>query len=143
MNYNYAGTPLSKSLLAGLATGIIATIINLIYNFVYRGITRLSLSFSVISVPTIIFAIVLLCTVAGLVYYSIVYYFKKSPKLYTAVFIGIIILAVLLGLNYHRSTDIVISHQFEGLYLEILAITALFGVFFIPWLVKHKNVFFD
>ncbi len=143
MNYDYSETPLSKSVLAGLATGIIATVLNLIYNFICRGITKLSLSFSVINVSTIIFATVLLCIIAGLVYYFIVLYLKKSIKIYVGLFVVITVIGILLGMTYHRSTDLNISRQFEGLYLGMVIITGLCGAFFIPWLARHKNVFFD
>lgn len=143
MNYDYSETPLSKSVLAGLATGIIATVLNLIYNFICRGITKLSLSFSVINVSTIIFATVLLCIIAGLVYYFIVLYLKKSIKIYEGLFIVITITAILLGMSYHRSTDLNISRQFEVLYLGMIIITGLFGAYVVPWLARDKNAFFD
>lgn len=143
MNYTTLQTPLSKSLMAGLATGIIATIINLIFNFVYRGITKLSLLVSVINVETIIFATMLLCIIAGLIYHFIVFYLKKSDVIYTVVFIVLTVIAVLAGFTYHRSADINVSHQFDWLYSGILIITGLSTAFMIPWLAKHKNFFFN
>ena len=143
MNYNNIQTPLSRCILAGLATGIIATVINLIFNFIFRGITRLSLSVSVINVSTIIFATVILCVVAGLVYHFIVFYFKKSSNFFVVLFIFLTVVAILSGFNFHRSDNPVISLQFEGLYAGIVIITGFSGAFIIPWLAKHKNVFFN
>jgi hypothetical protein len=143
MNYNYTGTALSKSLLAGLASGITTTVINLIYDVVYRGFTHLSLSVSVINVSTIIFATVVLCVVAGLVYHFIVFYLKKSSKFFVVLFILLTVLAILPVFGFHRSDNPVISLQFEGLYAGIVIITGFSAAFLIPWLAKHKNVFFN
>lgn len=143
MNYDFSQTSLSKSILAGLATGIIATVANLVYNFIFRGITKLSLLVSVINVTTVIFASILLCIVASFVYHFIVFYLKKNATIYQVLFIAITIIAIVLGLNFHRSSNQNISNQFDVLYLGMVVITGLSMTLFIPWLAKHKNVFFD
>src|SRR4051812_21403413 len=114
MDYDYPHTPLSKSVMAGLATGIMATVINLIYNFIFRGITKLSLSVSVINVSTIIFATMILCIIAGLIYYFIVSYFKQRIAIFSALFIALTVIGVILGLNFHISVRQNISQQFDS-----------------------------
>lgn len=129
--------------MAGLATGIVATIVNLIFNSAYRGITRLSLSVSVINVSTIIFATVLLCVIAGLVYHFIVFYLKKSYVIFVALFIVLTVLAFLSAFIIHRSADPGVSKTFEGLYAVLAITTGLSGAFGVPWFATHKNFFFD
>jgi len=143
MNYEYSETPLSRSVLAGLATGITATVLNLIYNFIFRGITKLSLEMSVINVSTIIFATVILCLIGGLVYYFIVVNLRKNSNIFIGLFIVLTVIGVVLGLNYHISNDQQISAQFDGLYIGMVIITGVCTAFFIPWLTRHKNVFFN
>ena len=143
MNYDYTETPLSKSILAGVATGIIATVINLIYNFIFRGITHLSLEITVINVSTVIFVTMILCLIAGFVYYGIVLYLRKSMGIFVALFLAITAIAVVLGIGFHISTDANISQQFDSLYIGMVLITGLLGAFLIPYLASHKNPFFD
>ena len=143
MNYDVPNTPFSKSVLAGLATGIIATLLNLFYNFIFRGITRLSLSVSLINVSTIIFATIILCIVAGLVYYFIVLNLKKSKVIFIALFFIVTVIGVWLGLGFHISENQKFSQQFDLLYIGMLIITGLCGIVLVPWLSSHKNPFFD
>lgn len=143
MDYEYSQTPLSKSVMAGLAAGITATLLNLVYNFIFRGITKLSLSVSVINVSTIIFATVLLCIIAGLIYYFIVLYLKQRATVFTTLFIVITVIAVILGLSFSISPEQNISRQFDGLYVGMVIITGICTGFLVPWLAGHKNAFFD
>jgi len=142
MNYDYEQTAFSKCLMAGLATGIIIIPINLIYNFIYRHITSFSLSL-VINVTSIIFSSFILCMLAGLVFYFIVPYLKKSKNIYTLLFLVITAVVILLGLHFQRSDNPIVSNQFRGLYLGDVIISGLASAFLIPWLATHKNVFFN
>ncbi len=143
MDYTTKQTPLSRSLMAGLANGIMATIVNLVFNYVYRGITKLSLLVSIINVESIIFATLFVSIIAGLIYHFIVFYLKKSAVIYTVAIIVFTVIAILAGFTYHRSVDLHVSRQFEGLYSGIVIITGLSSAFMIPWLAKHKNAFFN
>ncbi len=141
MNYDYEQTGLSKCIMAGLATGIIIIPINLLYNYIYRHITSFSLS-SIINVTFTIFASFIICILAGLLFYFIVPYLKKSKNLYSLLFIIITIVVIFLGLHIQRSDNPVVSKQFRGLYLGDVIITGIATAFFIPWIVRHKNAFF-
>lgn len=141
MDYDYEQTAFSKCLMAGLATGIIIIPINLLYNFIYRNITSFTLSW-VINITSTIFASFIICVIAGLLFYFIVPYLKKSKNLYSLLFIILTIVVIFLGLSFQRSNDPVVSSQFRGLYLGDVIITGIATAFFIPWLARHKNAFF-
>ncbi len=141
MDYDYEQTAFSKCLMAGLATGIIIIPINLLYNFIYRNITSFTLSW-VINITSTIFASFIICVIAGLIFYFIVPYLKKSKNLYSLLFIILTIVVIFLGLSFQRSNDPVVSRQFRGLYLGDVIITGIATAFFIPWLARHKNAFF-
>jgi len=141
MNYEYEQTNFSKCLLAGVATGITIIPISLIYNFIYRHFTNFAVSW-VINVTSIIFASFILSTLAGLLYYFLVPFLKKSKNLYTLLFIVLTVAVIFLGFHMQRSNNPVISNQFRGLYLGDVVITGIAIAFLIPWLARHKNSFF-
>lgn len=141
MNYDYEQSPLSKSILSGVATGIIAAIANLLYNFIYRNITNFSMSW-IINVSSIIFGSFILCVLAGLLFYFIVPYLKKKRNIYTILFLIITVAVILLGLNIHRSDNPQLSEQFRGLYFGVVIILGICCTLLIPWFASHKNSFF-
>lgn len=141
MNYDYEQTNFSKCILAGLATGIIIIPLNLIYNFICRHLTGFSLSL-IINVTWVIFASFIICILAGLLFYFIVPYLKKSKNIYTVLFVVLTILVILLGLHFQRTNDPVVSNQFKELYFGDVIIAGLAAAFLIPWFATHKNAFF-
>lgn len=142
MDYDYEQTALSRCILAGLATGITIIPLNLIYNFIYRHITSFSLSW-VINITWVIFASFIICILSGLLFYFIVPYLKKSKAIYSILFVILIIVVIFLGLHFQRSESPVLSQQFRGLYFGDVLITGIACAFVIPWLVQHKNPFFN
>lgn len=142
MDYDYEQTALSKCILAGLATGIIIIPISLVYNFIYRHVTSFSLSW-VINVTWVIFSSFIICILAGLLFYFIVPYLKKSKMTYYLLFIIITIVVIFFGLHFQRSDSLILSEQFRGLYFGDVIITGIASAFLIPWLAQHKNAFFD
>ena len=141
MDYDFEQTTFSKCLLAGLATGILIIPLSLVYNFIYRHVTNFTISW-IINVTLIIFASFIVSIIAGLLYYFIVPYLKKSANIYTLLFIVITIVVVYLGFQIQRSDSALITKQFRGLYLGDVIITGLATAFIIPWLARHKNAFF-
>jgi hypothetical protein len=142
MEEDFIKTRSTKSILAGLATGIIATVINLVYNYIYRDVTHFSLTISYINITSIIFASILICMVAGLIYYMLVDYAHKSSMLFSILFVVISALAAFAALGVQRTGNIQMEHQFQGLFLGMIIIIGISSAFMIPWLIKHKNWFF-
>ncbi len=139
MNHDYEHTEFSKSLLAGLFAGITATVLSLIFNSFFRGTIGFHLS-ELINVSTIIFALLLVVTLAGVCFYFFHHYLKYGGLVYQALGIGLTIL-LLFGASYvQRSPDPALAIEFRELLTGIIVITALCVVFIIPFLFKHDYV---
>ena len=138
--YDFQGS-FYKSLMAGLFTGLIATLANLIFNFFYRDITAFSLSM-IINATSIIFLSTILLTVAGILYYLLVLYMHKNRAVYIAAFTAVTAICVFLATQTHRTASHLLNVEFSGLLLGIVLITGLLGAFMVPYLVRHKNMFF-
>jgi len=127
-----------RSLMSGLFAGIVITIANLAYNFLYRDLTSFNPSFFV-NVTTIIFISIILSVIAGIMYYLIVPYAKKSKILYIFLFVVLTTFVTYLAFTVHRSIDLKVSAQFHGLFAGIVIITGLIDAFLIPYMAEHKN----
>lgn len=141
MNYETEHGQFYKSLMSGLFGGIVVTLVNLIYNFIYRGITRFNPS-QFVNVTTIIFVSLLLSIVAGILYYVIVPYGKKSKTLYITLFILLTVFVTYTAFTVQRSNDANVTSQFHGLFAGIVIITGLIDALLIPYMATHKNVIF-
>jgi len=141
MNYEVEQGPFYRSLMAGLFVGITVTLANLIFNFIYRGITRFNPS-QLINVTSIIFVSLLLSLVAGILYYVIVPYARKSKTVFISVFIVATALVTYAAFLVQRSNDANVSAQFHGLLAGIVLITGITDALLIPYLAKHKNIAF-
>lgn len=139
MNRDYEQTEFSKSLLAGLFAGIAATFFSLLYNSYFRLYTGFPLS-EMINVSTIIFALVLIVTIAGLIYYLFHHNFKKGTILYQLGGIVITILLIAGAMQVQRSSDPILAKEFRELLLGIIVITGVCTVFIIPFLFKRDYV---
>jgi hypothetical protein len=139
MNRDYEQTEFSKSVLAGVFAGIIATVLGLIYNAYFREINGFSLS-EIINVSSIIFSLVLLVTIAGLIFYVFHHYLKRGTIVFQ--FVSVIVTALLIAgaMQLDRSGDPLIAKAFRQLLAGIIGITGLCTVFFIPFLFKTDYV---
>jgi ABC-type thiamin/hydroxymethylpyrimidine transport system permease subunit len=131
-------SPFYRSLMSGLFAGIVITIANLAYNFLYRDLTSFNPSYFV-NVTTIIFISILLSLVAGILYYLIVPYAKKSRLLYIILFVLLTAFVTYLAFTVQRSVDMKVTTQFHGLFAGIVIITGLVDAFLIPYMAEHKN----
>lgn len=139
MNHDYEHTEFSKALLAGVFGGISATVLSLAFNFIFRGTMAFNLS-EIINVSTIIFALLLVVTIAGLIFYVFHHYLKNGSLIFQAVAV-VLTLLLLLGTTYiQRSPNPVLTVEFRELLEGIIVITALCVVFIIPFLFKHDYV---
>ena len=139
MNHDYEQTEFSKSLLAGVFAGIIATVLGIIYNAWLRYANGLSLS-GIINVSTIIFILILLATIAGLIFYVFHHYLKHGTIIFQGTAIIITLLLIAGALHIQRSNDPVISKEFRDLLLGIICITGGCTVLVIPYLYKHEYI---
>ncbi|MEO8771283.1 MAG: hypothetical protein ABI402_14405 [Ferruginibacter sp.] len=138
-NHNYEQTEFSKALLAGLFAGITATFLSLLYNSYFRLWTGFPLS-EMINVSTIIFALVLIVTISGLVFYLFHHYLKKGTVLYQLASLILTAVLILVSLQVQRSSDPVLSMEFRELLLGVISITGICCVFIIPFLFKNDYV---
>ncbi|MBS1752892.1 MAG: hypothetical protein KF741_11115 [Ferruginibacter sp.] len=139
MNFEYDQTEFSKSLLAGLFAGITATVLCLLYNAIIRYSIGFHLS-EMINVSTIIFAMLILATLAGIVYYFFRHYIKKGGLIFQALSVLITVLLVIGTQSVQRSSIPSLTIEFRELLTGIIIITALCVVFIIPYLYKHEIV---
>lgn len=140
MNYDYPQTRLSKSLLTGVFAGIIATLANLVYDYFYRDFVKFYPS-EIINVSSIIFATMILFTVAGLIYFFLSKLIKHGDIVYIVIFCALTVFCFIESMHAHRSADPTISEEFRGLLLGTVAVTGLLAAFLIPYLSKHDTLY--
>lgn len=139
MNYDYEQTEFSKSVLAGLFAGITATVLCLLYNAFIRYSIGFHLS-DIINVSTIIFAMLILVTLAGIVFYFFHHYIKKGGYVFQTVSVVLTVLLVIGTQSIQRSALPSLTIEFRELLTGIIIISALCVVFIIPFLYKHDYV---
>lgn len=139
MNYDTEQTEFTKSLLAGVFAGITATVLSLVFNIFFRGYTGFYLS-EFINVTTVIFAVLLLCSLAGFIFYFFHHFLKKGTALFQLTSFIITILLILGGLQVQRAADAVTSQEFRELLTGIIVITGICICGGIPFLYKHNYV---
>ncbi len=139
MNHDYDQTPFSKSVLAGVFAGILATCLILIYNFIYRGSTAFPLS-EIINVSTVIFASIIILTIAGIIYYFFINNMKAGKTVYIILFSIITLLAAFASMQVHRSGVKILNYEFHQLLLGTVLILGLCAVVGIPLLYKSKQI---
>lgn len=139
MNHDYEQTEFSRSLLSGVFAGIIATCLGLVYNAFFRDLKGFSLS-EIINVSTIIFTLILLVTIAGMVFYGFHHYLKRGTLIFQLAAAIVTALLVAGAMQVQRSPDPVISMEFRELLLGIIVITGICTVFIIPFLFKHDYI---
>jgi drug/metabolite transporter (DMT)-like permease len=139
MNRDYEQTEFSKALLAGVFAGIAATVLSLIYNIVFRGVTGFPLSL-LINVSTVIFCLLVVVTVAGLIFYLFHHYLKRGAMFFQIAAVLVTVLLVLGTMQVQRSNDLVLAREFRELLLGIVLITGVCTVFVIPFLFNHDYV---
>jgi hypothetical protein len=139
MNHDYEHTEFSKSLLAGVFAGITAIVLSLLFNAFFRGTIGFHLS-ALINVSTIIFALLIVVTLAGVGFYFFQHYLKNGGIVYQILSVVFTVL-LLLGTSYvQRSPDPALAIEFRELLYGIIVITGLCVVFVIPFLFKHDYV---
>ena len=138
-NHNYEQTEFSKSLLAGVFAGITATFLSLLFNSYFRLWTGFPFS-EMINVSTIIFALVLLVTISGLVFYLFHHYLKKGTIIYQVASLALTVLLAAWVMEVQRSNDPLLAKEFRELLLGIVAITGICSVFMVPFLFKRNYV---
>lgn len=139
MNHDYDETPFSKSVLAGVFAGILATVVILIYNFIYRGSTAFPLS-EIINVSTVIFASLIILTVAGILFYLMMKYIKGGQLLYIILFSVVYVLAAIGSMSVTRSDNAVFNNEFHQLLLGTVIILGLCTVVGVPLFYKSKHI---
>ena len=142
MNYDYPQTRLSKTLLTGVFAGIIATLINLAYDFFFRYYAKLYPS-EFINVSSIIFGSMLLCTIAGIIYFMLSKFIKHGDILYIVLFCALTVISFIASMHVQRSANADVSEAFRGLLLGTVAVTGLLVTFLIPYLTKHDVLYND
>lgn len=141
MNYDYPQTRLSKDLLTGVFAGIVATLVNLTYDFFYRDFVKFYPS-DFINVSSIIFATMLIFTIAGIIYFFL-NKVKYGNIMYIVIFFVLTAICFYGSLHVIRSSNPMETQEFRGLLLGTVAVTGLLVTFFIPYLTKHDTLYND
>lgn len=138
MNYDFKLTGFSRAVAAGVATGFIATIVALVYNIVYREEANFQLS-GIISVSSIIFAVMLVFTLIGMAYYLFDANLSWGTIGYIVLMLILTFLCIRVAINFQRSDDPVLSAGFRKLFIGIIVICSAFAILLVPYLVKKEN----
>jgi hypothetical protein len=126
-----------KSLLTGVFVGFAATVICLVYNVVYRDSTGFEPS-AMINVSSLIFAVNILFTIIGLIYYLFIKAFRKGSIIFIAVFALFTVWLLWKTAGVQRSDDYTVTVQFRGLLAGIILIIGIGAAFFVPFLFNSK-----
>jgi ABC-type Fe3+-siderophore transport system permease subunit len=138
MNYDFKLTGFPRAVTAGVATGFIATIVALIYNIVYREEANFQLN-GIISVSSIIFAVMLVFTIIGMAYYLFDANLSWGTIGYIMLMLVLTFLCIRVAINFQRSDDPVLAAGFRKLFIGIIVICSAFAIVMVPYLVKKEN----
>ncbi len=139
MDYDYKITNFSKCVLAGLAVGITGAVLNIIYNTVYREVTEYSFS-EIINAYSLTLGTSLLLLLIGMLYYVLDKTMKKGSVVFTALFIVITAICILLTLR-NAGSDTINDNGAKGLYLGLEIIMGVLIAFLLPYLAKHPKIY--
>jgi cation transport ATPase len=93
-----------------------------------------------INVSTVIFALLVLGTLAGPVFYFFHHYFKSGTVFFQVAAALLTLLLIAGGQQVHRSADAVTSREFKELLTAVIIITGLCITIGIPFLYKHDYI---
>jgi hypothetical protein len=113
-----------RAMMTGLFIGIIDTIICLAYNIGYRDVTGY-LPSAIINVSSLIFAVNLLLTVIGIVYYFFIRFIRKADIVYFIVFLALTAWLMEKTLTAVRFGDRQLDSGWHGLMGGIVLIVGL------------------
>ncbi len=136
MDYNYKQTNLSKAIFGGLFAGLIACGAAQIFNVIFRYITDYEPS-EMINVQTLIFAPILVCVIAGIIYFMLTKFVKQGKLIYQILFIILTIVFVLVGFNANLKEGPHDTKLFRELHTCIIIILGIVTVFVLPYVTKH------
>lgn len=131
---------LSKCVLAALFAGILATLADEAYNLFYRLITGFVPS-EIINVSSLLFGTLLFFMVAGIIWYFLSLFIKRSAVIFAVLFLVITSIGFMVAMQTHRSVDPRVTSQFRGLFTGIVLIMGLMAAFLIPYFTKRHKLF--
>ncbi len=134
---NYYQTPFLKALLSGLFAGISGTLLGLAFALIYRYSTGFFL-FDYVNFPATIFGSNILLLACGIIYF----YFRRSSKYGTAIYIMLFILLTAFLLikiqGVQRSNVHQLTVEFRALLSGMVTILGICIFFLIPFLFGNK-----
>lgn len=142
MNYEFQPKdPLAEAVMGSVFAGIAATLVNLAFDYFFRLSVHFYAS-EIINVASIIFATMLLFTIAGLLYFALDSISKNGYLIYMLIFalLTLVCLMGLLQISSSAHTEEFI--KFRNLLSGIVGITGLLITFFVPYLEKHNAVYY-
>jgi len=113
-----------KAMMTGLFVGIIDTLICLAYNIGYRDATGYIPS-AIINVSSLIFAVCLLLTIVGIVYYFFLRFIRNGNVVYSIVILALTAWLTLRSFQVVRFSDARLDGGFHGLLGGIVLILGL------------------
>jgi len=142
MNYEYQPKdPLAEAVMGSVFAGIAATLINLAFDYFYRASVHFYAS-EIINVASIIFATMLLFTIAGFLYFALDIFSKHGYLIYMFIF-AILTIFCLIGLmQISSSANTEEFIKFRNLLTGMVCISGLIITFFVPYLEKHNAVYY-
>lgn len=110
--------------MTGLFIGIIDTLICLAYNIGYRNFTGYIPS-AIINVSSLIFAVNILLTVVGIVYFLFRRFLRQADVVYSVVFLALTVWLTAKSVEVVRFSDARLDGGFHGLLGGIVLIVGL------------------
>jgi hypothetical protein len=138
MNNEQRSSLFNKALLTGVFVGFATTIICLIYNIVYRDYSGFTPS-EIINVSSLIFAINILFTIIGVLYYFFLSFSRQGNLLFISLFAILTVVLLWKTAGIQRSSVHEIAVQFRGLLGGIVLISGIAAAFVLPFLFHSKS----
>ena len=137
MNYEFNQSVFSKAILTALFIGIVDTVICLAYNIFYREHTGFMMQ-DYINVSSLIFAVNLIFTVIGIIYFVLLKSFRKGDLVFIVVFALLTIFCVWKVLTGQRTDNHELNVAFRGLLTGIIVIMGL-SALAVPYLFHNRT----
>jgi hypothetical protein len=130
----------SKSLLAGFLTGIIAAALNLLFSIIYRDATGFAAA-EIIMPLSIFIGFPILLAMTGCAYYFLQKHSHSGTRWYIFFCLALMVALILTTIFDTKQNGGMLLSGLRGLCLGMEIITCILAAIFVPYFVRHPNIY--